>query len=347
MSEVAERAILCFVSYFIVIIGSISNLISLSYFIRQTKRSPSTFIFITNNALDLIVCMTLTPVLLSTTAGGAALLFHFQWFCTFWNFFYAFALRMSMFVMAVLCVTRTLSLVKPLYGVRIWHLVVCLVVYLVFLVVSRVVVVERVVYDAGHMFCVAKYNAHFAANCTTILTDVSKILVPIVPSIAGCIITICYLRSSRRIKGAQGATQRHNKHDAIVTVVILTILFLIVTMPHFVLLIFQVICNLSNEKVCVSLPTQFLHHLFCFYVPTLNSACNPLVYLIRIKKLRTYSLQILTCGMKGGDRVKPSEYDSRMLSKVHVKSPLRAATGNVSPYCNMETPAICKINDIQ
>ncbi|KAL5264377.1 hypothetical protein ACHWQZ_G005466 [Mnemiopsis leidyi] len=213
MAKGEENVILCVCTYFIVIIGSISNAVSLSYFLRKTKSSPSTFIFITNNAVDLLVCITLAPVLLTTTAGGAALLFHFQGFCTFWNYFYAVCLRLSMFVMAMLCVSRTLSLVKPLYDIRIWHLVLGLGLYLVFLVVTRVVGVERVVYDPGHMFCVAEYRADFKSSHASSLTDISKIMVPIVPSIAGCFITICHLSRCKELKGAGVTTQQQRKRD--------------------------------------------------------------------------------------------------------------------------------------
>lgn len=251
-----------------------------------------------------------------------------------------------MFVMAVLCVTRTLSLVKPLHVIQIWHLVLCLSVYFVFLVTTRVIGVESVSYESGHMFCTATNKADLVANHVVIFTDITKILVPVVPSIAGCVITIVHLRSSRQIRGEDGATRRHIKHEAIITVVILTVIFLIVTIPHFLLLIFNACCTLSREKFCVRLPSHFLHYLFCFYVPTLNSACNPLVYLIRIRKLRTYSLKILTCGSKS-DSVAPSEHENKMGNKftVAVDSPGLRTT----PRNNMrrQNDIVCKTNEIQ
>ena len=344
MSASEENFILCVCTYFIVLIGSVSNALSLSYFIRQTKSSPSTFIFITNNAVDLLVCLTLTPVLLSTTAGGAAVLFHFQGFCTFWNYFYAVCLRLSMFVMAMLCVSRTLSLVKPLYEIRIWHLVLGLGLYLIFLVVTRVVGVEKVVYDPGHMFCIAEYKADVKSNYARSLTDISKIMVPVVPSIAGCFITIFHLTRSKELQGAGVTTQQQRKREAIVTVVILTVIFLIVTIPHFILLIFQVICDFTNEETCIKLPTHFLHHLFCFYLPTLNSACNPLVYLLRIKKLRSYSLTILRCGVL--ERV---EHDSKIDSKYDFDvNKLSSTSRKYCPPCEkIKLLMICRTSDVQ
>ena len=151
-----------------------------------------------------------------------------------------------------------------------------------------------------------------------------------------------HLRSSKQIQGAGGSN--HNKHEAVVTVVILTVIFLVVTIPHFVQLIFQLICHLSSEKVCWKFPTPFLHHLFCFYIPTLNSACNPLVYLLRIKKLRTYSVQILTCGTKR-DGVRPSEHDSKVALDANiVRLPFRVPARHGSPCRNV--PAICRVNEV-
>ena len=292
--SVLEGAVYCFCTYFIVVVGSTANSISLSYFLRQDRASVSTFIFTLNNSLDLLICLLITPVLLTTSSSSSSpFLFSSSWFCSSWNHLYAVAMRMSMFTTAVLCVTRTASLVQPLRKVKIRHVLWSLVMYLITVVVTRALTVSQVVYNPEHLICQARYDAtKFTVDTLTVMAIV-KILVPTVPSVAGCLITIAHLRRSGRLARTVGRV----KQDAMWTVVILTLVFLFFCTPHFIFLVFKIACYQAHPGVLCGqyLFTTWLHNLTCFYIPTLNASINPLVYLIRIQKIREYSVRILRC----------------------------------------------------
>lgn len=196
--------------------------------------------------------------------------------------------------MSVLCTTRTLSLLRPLHRVRSRHLLLCLILYLLYLTLSRGVLVLRVVYDPSHLFCVAQLKQSPAMVRLSVLLKVLKILIPVVPSIAGCLVTVYHLKVNKNTFNINDVSnQRNRNHVAITTVIILTVIFLSISIPHFLLLFFQVLCEVAPKQYCVEMPHPFFHHLFCFYLPNLNSLFNSLVYLIRVRRLRQYSLKVI------------------------------------------------------
>lgn len=212
---------------------------------------------------------------------------------------------MSMFTTAMLCVTRTISLTAPLYLIRIPRIIICLIVYLIYLIVDRVLTVSHIEYDEYHMFCASKRRHNPYIVDVLIATKILKILIPLVPSVIGCLVTIYHLK----LKEDELSSVHHHAQNqvAVMTVVILTVIFLAASLPHFVLLGFQLNCYLTKREECTDLQFKKLHHLFCFYLPSLVSLFNPLVYLIRIKKLRSYTLnvakQVVLCRAVDGDEI--------------------------------------------
>ena len=98
--------VLCF------LLGTTFNSCSLYYFLRK-PRHLSTLVYIAITTTDIGICFITAPVAVSYLSNRAPVMFGSVVFCQIWGFLWNALARMSVFLVAVLSISRTFSLKYP------------------------------------------------------------------------------------------------------------------------------------------------------------------------------------------------------------------------------------------
>ena len=121
------------------LIGTLGNFVSFLYF-KSKSREISNVLYILITANDIVVSIAVLPVGISfLSKGEPGIIFGNRYGCLAWENTWRIATLLSVFLVACLCITRTISLLIPFLRQKIRHLFIALVVYLLISFVKTVV----------------------------------------------------------------------------------------------------------------------------------------------------------------------------------------------------------------
>ena len=120
-------SICCLCFYF----GTLGNIVSFLYF-KSKKKDISTVIYMLITANDVVVSITVLPVGISfLSKGQPGLIFGNKYGCSVWRNLWSLVVFVSVFLVLCLCVTRTISLLRPFQQQKVRYLVFAVVTYLI------------------------------------------------------------------------------------------------------------------------------------------------------------------------------------------------------------------------
>ena len=133
MIAVGILSLLCFA------VGTMANFLSLIYFLlrNRTRCTLSKTLFNLINGTDLLICLLALPVAISALSEGQPKVFSLPFFCNSWVFLWYTLCRYSLFLIAVLSIARTHSMVRPLCPPDKRWVLVPVLVYLLLLLVQE------------------------------------------------------------------------------------------------------------------------------------------------------------------------------------------------------------------
>ena len=243
---------------------------------------------------------------MSEFKNGKPLMFKHEWFCVGWGFVWQASIRLSIFLVAVLSISRTVSLVYPFYKIQRKTILIPVILYLILVLGQQVLPIV-----AGKSF----WYARRLSMCTWLLTDVVALnttefkvlhftfitleyVIPAFPIIISCIITICLLNRRRKFSTSAGAIL---KSEATKTIIYLTLAYIFFNAPLIIVCILESITVLSDFKFKIQqfgLPVPVLNFIYTLignHAVALNSTTNVMIYFCRKQGLRTFSWKVLTC----------------------------------------------------
>ena len=95
------------------LVGTFGNIVSFLYF-KLKKRNISSVIYMLITANDIVVSITVLPVAISFfSKGKPGILFGNKYGCAAWENLWRIAIYYSVFLVLCLCVTRSISLLRP------------------------------------------------------------------------------------------------------------------------------------------------------------------------------------------------------------------------------------------
>ena len=246
--------------------GTLSNGLSLFYFIRRENASLWTRLFILLNSLDFVVCVTsaITVVLLfwgSIDDYGLEL--------KILRIAFFFFLDGTAFATCVLSFTRMLAVCKPYYTINGKAIGIATTLFLLFDAVVPTVLYFKEVFDSGNDI------RYLQSSCTLFLI----IIVVVACNVAS---VVQLLRCEKDI-GKESVSSTTKK--ATITVAILSGLFCFFNIAF----AFFIGCNSFDE--CEPTDEHFKWFIRLMIIP-LNSALNPVVYFIRKKNMRVYVKEV-------------------------------------------------------
>ena len=293
----------------IFIFGTVGNILSLFHFRSQKRDISSTvYMFITTN--DIVISVAVLPVAVSFLSGREpALFFSKEIGCTVWWYLWHSAVRMSIFLVLCLCVSRTLALLKPFYKQKIRVLILVVVMYFVVQIIEFLgFSMNRFMHDNNQERVEIEFNPMSARPEMFVPMRISKSTVfrvlilirnttytiPALVVATSCIITAVSVNRSgkqMRLREIQKSRRR-----ATITILLFALLYGACNIPMVVEYIVQTYAAGRPDG------WRWLNSLFSFdtswnYSNTThvvliaaNSALNPFLYFWRMPRLRLHIL---------------------------------------------------------
>eukprot|EP00116_Pleurobrachia_bachei_P003850 sb/3464112/ len=301
------------------LLGTLGNFAACAYFSSQRKDN-CTVIYILITLVDVFISLLQLPVGVSYLTGRRPGLFRSHIFCDVWHFLWQILSRQSVALVAILSITRTLSILFPL-KIRISKRAIVIPILLTFIL--QLITGSILYWYGGH----GAYSANYVDCSYIVITPehyfkhviptITWYWVPVLPVILSCIISYGVLQSSKRpgressciqkvSNGAAPIGSTAAKNSATLTIVLLTFLYVIFNLPMSIANIFLTLDDVNWKKLekqglsdqfesytSFDAPTYYLSNfIYCFCVP-LNSLANPVLYFSRIKRLRVTVLRKL------------------------------------------------------
>ena len=277
MSKVLGK-IVSSLSGVIAVTGSVTNALSLSYFVRKTERTLSNRIFIFLNMFDLLVCIC-NVVMVSA------------WYCTgpqcgplkpfFTN---AFAIIFSLvdgtaFATCLLSVTRAISLSIPFYQIRKGAVGIA----------SLILLAQEVVRFTLRL---SYPNSAFYKNLDVGLI-ISVLAIVILVSLFSSVLSAWKLLGGRKklgvVPGNDSKSAPRTNQKATVTIIIVSFLFCFLSTISCITLLLQ-----YRGVIPQTLLMELLYQFSLWLAIPLNSAINPVIYFTRKRDMRRYIWELFT-----------------------------------------------------
>ena len=293
-------AILCFT------IGVPGNCIVLSYFVSKFKsgRAPSTIAYIFISGTDTLLCILIIFGGVSDFTRTPAL-FGSELVCGVWGIFWNATTRLSVFLVGILSLSRTLSFVFPLnrYFSKLSHFAVPIGTYTILQTLQSTVpfwVNQKYVYSGLYGICtyyldsVYNYTSWQYKLIMFVIVDL-EILIPFFTILISCGVSIYFLRRDMNsLHAGRGAETPNNKVHASITITVITCVYLVLNLPSCVVYIMYAISRFTNGsfEFWLYMPMEFEVFAAMHFIP-INSTANLIVYIVRMKSLQRYIWRIL------------------------------------------------------
>ena len=284
-NTLADKAIAILIAI-ILVSGILGNVSAFIYFWPKKHKGIPNKLYIAIVAVGIITSLFAFPVMISLFNDRKPMLFAVSWLCSGWTIVATFSGRMSMFLVAVLSVTRTIAIMQPLKKIKLSSIIISITAY------SALLLFVDVTFCAIDWVRPSYYRI-LRSYCSNTPTDkmplqVEKfylgafqmeILLPIIlVSISFIASVVSLLKKRYNAVASTGEASR----KASFTIVVFTAVFLACTVPIFIWQLLHIIslsepsfAKISNRMM------QMYGHLVFLYTPcVLNATLNPIVYII-------------------------------------------------------------------
>ena len=289
------------ISTLLMILGLAGNVHSFIYFLRKGKRSPGIFYMIISG-IDIGISFCAVPVIASLLTGRSATMLKSPVICKSWSVLMNILVKVSMFMVMVLNIFRTIALAYPFYCIRkhdkkvipgvLVYLAVLLVIDLIYLITGE----NFIRFSEVTSFCVLHPGA---ARPGTTYTNIysclmqAEVLFPSIVVLVCFVVTTTTLVRSRKNQIESDERTKENRMIT-VTITIFTAVFLICNLPRFVEQVLYLATRFSVETFKqhitsnLKLWVKYGHFSTIFLLSLLNAALNPCLYMARMPQFRVW-----------------------------------------------------------
>ena len=267
-------------SVIICITGTLTNSLSLAFFLNKDDGTLVTRIFIMLNSFDLAVCITATVYVVQLPLNYAGLyegIYSGHYFFDVFSVLYWTAVAATAFATTTLSVTRAIFLYRPFYRANGRALVVATITFLTYFLAKEVTYpIVKYLTDADEKVM----HQHMTYNHCLYAFNIGT---PIVTVMISNFLSV--LKLVQKKDGERRLTEMTRK--ATITVIIISVLFCFFNLLS-VIGTFLFSTGLTEESSTVKLAST----LALWIVIPLNSALNPLVYFFRKRAMREYGREL-------------------------------------------------------
>ena len=295
-----EYEVLSFSLYFLCfLVGLPGNILALCFFVKK-RQDLANVIYIFIASFDILISVLMLPLsipYLQNNQRYSVLFSSGGWFCTLWGMLWFSGSFMTIFLVAVVSVTRCICIALPLARLFLKKSVVIGVIlaYLAFLIIQSTIPFwvggEYQYFRDNNGICMwplkdlADYPLAMSVSLHLFLCQQIGWFLPIIIS---SLVTVCVLRKPR-------SQMSHKNYDVTVSIICFTILCTACNIPPF---FYQIIVKMSKlDKYAFTFDSFFFSPYFSNFSVGLsigvNSALNPLLYYWRTKAFRKFILNKL------------------------------------------------------
>ena len=289
-------------------IGLPGNCLALTHFLRSKKRNLSTLLYIVATSIDIISSVIHLPVAISLFRSRQPVIMESDVFCSIWYFILLSIQLMSMYVVALLSVSRAIVIFAPFYRVNKKVVLITIPVYFVYqaiwICLSYITsdnyytlsagLCQRVFSDKDRRMVNRVMNGYHVNYC--ISTGIPPICV-----FVSFVASVFKLRTGANESsiGSDGENvSNRNNRNASLAIMYFAATFLLCNSFTFVnTALFTWVYVVKDDY-----PGPIYSHIFMFFYSwpisevfctVLNAALNPLLYFWRMREFRSRVLQLL------------------------------------------------------
>ena len=273
------------------VIGLPGNCLALRYFLQSKKRTLSNLLYIAACSLDTVSSIIHLPVTLNLLNRRHPGLFGNRHFCRMWYFIVLLVQAISIYVAMLLALTRTIVILFPFYKINKKLVIISIIAAVLYHSTWNTIdmVLQDYVYSYSLGFCtVGPTEANTDFNTLYMINFCLCLGIPPIIVFVSVVVSTARLNTHH----LSDASQRRNR-QASLTIIYFSTIFLICNSLSF----------FNNALLTLSLYWQhfpfwsfynnkFVHfyswmisEIFCI---VLNAALNPLLYLWRMRAMRTW-----------------------------------------------------------
>ena len=255
---------------------------------------------------DIFTSVAMLPMCLSYQQGRAPVLFGDVGVCQVWGILWSVTGRLSVFLVAILSVTRCLHLTRPFVVIKTGMVMGIVTGYAVLqLFIATLPYFYLSIYEYDHisvtcLWAVARdiSPAHNRAGflalyiCCVIIPTV----IPVIPTIISCLSSVLALRRAGRSQSLLGAGRRgglgaQRKNDWATNTIILTCLVYLACNVPFALYLFLEVLSITSHIhiIPVTTTTIYVRLFLGIFSVSVNAALNPVIYYYRFRAFKRYS----------------------------------------------------------
>ena len=287
---------------FCTIIGTLANSLSLRYFL--TKSNIFFNAFQLTAVCDISICVLSVPYGLSFVAQRDPLMFQNHLCCKIWTLLWKLLTRASVHLVAVQSIMRAYVVCAPFRSVSRRIVLQALVFDMILFILPPLVIVL-----AAESKLEFSYVTSFASCMDIHLeSDIKKVLgmgifhhaslfLPFPFIIVSCILccgNLIRLTSCRTTQYQHNSTSRRVKIHSMISIILLSVVCLVLNIPVLLTILYQVqrskieipVTHTSDRLVTWML--LYGHSLARQVTVSINSLCNPFIYIWRMRDLRSY-----------------------------------------------------------
>ena len=232
-------------------------------------------------------CSTVIPVAICFIHDRQAVLFGYDVFCYSWGILWAIIPFMSVFLVAVLSITRTISLLNPLGVVDKGWVMGIIATYTAYIVLWSTLPVSfgygKFKYTTSDVYCWEDTAPNTWYSNIEIVNGATLLAFPIIPILISCIISIYSVLSSLHISKLSRSV-RHMKLEATVTIIIITVAYICLNIPIFIIWVLYIYDKFEVRKEVI---LYYYSWCVCYVVcVAFNATLNPVIYFFRMEKFR-------------------------------------------------------------
>ncbi|KAL5250418.1 hypothetical protein ACHWQZ_G016221 [Mnemiopsis leidyi] len=282
------------------IIGLLGNIVLIWYFMTHVRYDLPTILYIMCCVNDLLTASLVLFVAVSFLNKRDAQFFEDATFCKCWALLSRINHRISVFLVMVLSISRTVSLTTPLRMIKRRFALVSIGVWVFLAILYEVVLTSagfyHSVYERRDAFCDMEFGD--TANLTALSKKVDVVgtcvtyAAPVTVVMISCL--VCVINLKRGVCANNMPHIMRMKQKATVTIIIFTVVFIILNIPELVQTVMWFV--VVNKYGYWPGPPDFLHPFIYFYFKNftnvlclgINATANPIVLFWRMQRYQQW-----------------------------------------------------------
>lgn len=275
-------------------IGGIGNSVSIIYFLPRRDKSVHDLLYLLISIVDCLSTTWAFPMAVSLFLMRSQGLFRDKIFCTLWGVGFVFLIRMSIFLVVVISVTRTIVIIKPHHVAKRKAIIISIAAYTIWLLLIDTAFISLHFLSIKYVFmwasCTYNYPIDYTWRTSFWFCILQlELMAPPIMVFLTFAITLFSL-GNRRLRNDDEKFRR-----ASITVTLFSSIFLLCNIPCFLYQLLQLSYLLGVRG--------YIHHLFWdesaiynyvsrqwfqLFPVIINSTVNPCLYILRMQNLRTW-----------------------------------------------------------